>query len=141
MTINIATLAWILIALHSGSVVFMAFVLRRQHSLFSYDVTLDDSRYEADDIKRIKRFRMGLFLLSCVVLLGNVVPIAIDFYTIITNNATGRPSHVHTTSFLYAISNALTALASAYLISTLYRIARGVNDPNELVEKDLNRKQ
>lgn len=140
MTINIATLAWILIALHSGSVIFMAFVLRRQFKLFRYDVTYNDSRFEAVDIHRIKRFRMGLFLLSCVVLLGNVIPIAIDLVTIFATHSVNRPSQVHTISILYAVSNALTALISAYLISTLYRIARGVNDPNALIEKDLNRK-
>lgn len=140
MTINIATLAWILIVLHSGSVIFMTFVLRRQYKLFSHDVTYNDARFEPIDIKRIKRFRLGLFLLSCVVLLGNVVPIAIDAVTIFGGNSVNRPTHVHTISLLYAVSNALTALISAYLISTLYRIARGVNDPNALIEKDLNRK-
>lgn len=140
MTINIATLAWILVACHTGSVIFMSFVLRRQFKLFSHDVTYNDTRFEPVDIKRIKRFRMGLFLLSCVVLLGNAVPIAIDLITIFGGNAVNRPAHVHTISILYAVSNALTALISAYLISTLYRIARGVNDPNALIEKDLHRK-
>lgn len=140
MTIDIETLAWIVIALHSGSVLFMTFVLRRQYKLFSYDVTYDDSRFEEADIRRIKHFRMGLFLLSCVVLGGNVVPIAIDLLTIFGGNAVNRLSQVHTISILYAISNALTALISAYLISTLYKIARGVNDPNLLVEKHVNRK-
>jgi hypothetical protein len=142
MTISIQTLAWILAIMHAGSAIFMAFVIRRQFKLFSYNVTYDDSRFEEKDIHRIKRFRLGLFLLSCVVLLGNVVPIAIDALTIFGSSAaTGRPTHVHTISILYAISNALTALISAYLISTLYRIARGVNDPNALVEKDLNRRK
>lgn len=140
MTINIATLAWILVFLHSGSVIFMAFVLRRQYALFSHDVTYNDARFEEVDIHRIKRFRMGLFLLSCVVLLGNVIPITIDLVTILGGNAVNRPTHVHTISILYAVSNAITALVSAYLISTLYRIARGVNDPNALIEKDLNRR-
>lgn len=140
MTMNIEALAWILIFFHSGSVIFMSFVLRRQFKLFDYDVTYNDSRFEESDIKRIKHFRLGLFLLSCVVLLGNVIPITIDVITIFSNNAVNRPTHVHTISILYAVSNALTALISAYLISTLYRIARGVNDPNTLIEKDLNRK-
>lgn len=141
MTINISTLAWILIVCHSGSVIFMTFVLRRQYTLFSHDITYDDARFEQKDIGRIKRFRLGLFLLSCVVLLGNVVPIAIDAITILGDNSVGRPTHVHTISILYAVSNALTALISAYLISTLYRIARGVHDPEVLIEKDLNRNQ
>lgn len=137
MTINIQTLATILIVMHLGSSIFMGFVLKRQYSLFSHDITADDSKYEATDIKRIKRFRMGLFLLSCVVLLGNVVPIVIDLVTIIGNNSVNRTPHVHTISILYAVSNALTALISAYLISTLYRIAKSATDPNELIEKDL----
>lgn len=140
MTINIATLAWILIVCHSGSVIFMSFVLRRQYKLFSFDVTYNDSRFEEVDIHRIKRFRLGLFALSCVVLAGGIIPIAIDAVTIFGANSVNRPAHVHTISILYAISNALTALISAYLISTLYRIARGVNDPAVLIEKDLNRK-
>lgn len=140
MTINIATLAWILVVCHSGSVLFMSFVLRRQFKLFAHDVTYNDARFESIDIKRIKRFRLGLFLLSCVVLAGNVIPIAIDLLTIFGGNSVNRPSQVHTISIMYAVSNALTALISAYLISTLYRIARGVNDPDALIEKDLNRK-
>lgn len=140
MTINIATLAWILIFCHTGSVIFMSFVLRRQYKLFSHDITYNDERFEAGDISRIKRFRLGLFLLSCVVLLGNVIPIAIDAITIFGGNSVNRPSQVHTISIMYAVSNALTALISAYLISTLYRIARGVHDPEALIEKDLNRK-
>jgi hypothetical protein len=139
MTIDIQTLATILIIMHSGSAVFMGFVLKRQYKLFSHDITLDDTRYEAGDINRIKRFRLGLFLLSSVVLLGNVVPIVIDLITILGDNAVNRAPQVHTVSILYAVSNALTALISAYLISTLYRIAKGVNDPNELVQKDLQR--
>lgn len=138
MTIDIQTLATILIVMHSGSAVFMGFVLKRQYRLFSHDITLDDTKYEAGDIHRIKRFRLGLFSLSAVVLLGNVVPIVIDGLTIISDNAGSRPAHVHTISILYAVSNAMTALISAYLISTLYRIAKGANDPDELIQKDLN---
>lgn len=140
MTINIQTLATILILCHIGSAIFMGFVLRRQYKLFSHDITYNDERFETKDISRIKRFRLRLFLLSCVVLLGNMIPIAIDAITLIGNNSVGRTPQVHTISILYAASNALTALISAYLISTLYRIARGVNDPNALIEKDLNRK-
>lgn len=141
MTINIQTLAMILIVMHIGSAIFMSFVLKRQYKLFSHDITLDDSKYDQHDIARIKRFRMGLFVLSCVVLLGNVVPILIDAVTIISNNPGNRPHHVHAISILYALSNAITAFISAYLISTLYRIAKGAHDPNELIEKDLNSRQ
>ncbi|MES2367796.1 MAG: hypothetical protein V4563_18105 [Pseudomonadota bacterium] len=138
MTIPIQELAAGLMALHLGSDAFMVAVLRQQHKLFAQPITLHDDRYEVEDIRKIKNFRIRLFSLSLVILLGNTIPILIDGLTLISSN-TGRPNHVHTISILYALSNALTAIISAYLISTLYRIARGANDPNELVEKEVQK--
>lgn len=138
MTIPIQELAAGLMILHIGSDCFMVAVLRRQHGLFSQPITLHDDRYEESDIRKIKNFRLRLFTLSLVILAGNTIPILIDGLTLFSNN-TGRPHTVHAISILYAVSNALTAIISAYLISTLYRIARGANDPNELVEREVQK--
>lgn len=140
MTISIETLALILMLAHLASDVFMARVLYRQWGLFK--ITYDDYGIPQNITRDIKRFRMTLFVLSCIVFAGNTVPIIIDAVTFFASNPLNRNPTVPLISLLYAVSNALTALISAYLIFTLYRIAKGTDDPNELVEKDIvNRKK
>lgn len=135
MTISIETLALILMFAHSASAIYMSFVLRRQYGLFkvNYDDLGIDQKLAAD----IKGFRVTMFVLSCIVFAGNIIPIVIDGITVFTENSLHRNPHVPLISLMYAVSNALTALISAYLIYTLYRIAKGSTDPNELIEKDI----
>jgi hypothetical protein len=141
MTISIQTLAIILIFAHIGSDSFMAVVLKRQYRLFSRAITNDDNLYRDDDIKKIKNFRFRLFLLSSVIFAGNTIPIIIDGITIFGHNSLHRNPHVPLISLAYAVSNAVTALVSAYLISTLYHIAQSANDPDELIEKNVTDRQ
>lgn len=141
MTISIQTLAIILILAHIGSDIFMAVVLNKQYRLFSRAITPDDSLYQDGDINKIKNFRFRLFLLSAVIFAGNTIPILIDGITIFTNNSLDRNPTVPLISLLYAVSNAITALVSAYLISTLYRIAQSANDPDALIEKNVSDRQ
>jgi hypothetical protein len=138
MTISIQTLAAILILAHIGSGIFMTVVISKQYRLFSRSITPDDALYQDNDIKKIKNFRLRLFLLSGVILGGNTIPILIDGITIFSHNALHRNPHVPLISIAYAASNALTALVSAYLINTLYRIAQSANDPDELIEKNIS---
>lgn len=135
MTISIETLALILMIAHSASAVFMTRVLYRQWGLFK--IKYDDLDIEKSITHDIKRFRLTLFVLSCIVFAGNIIPIVIDGITLFGDNSLHRNPTVPLISLLYAVSNALTALISAYLIYTLYRIAKGTDDPNELIEKDI----
>lgn len=135
MTISIETLALILMIAHSASAVFMARVLLRQWGLFK--IRYDDLGIEQNLIRDIKGFRITLFVLSCIVFAGNIIPIVIDGITLFGGNSLHRNPTVPLISLMYAVSNALTALISAYLIYTLYRIAKGSDDPNELIEKDI----
>lgn len=135
MTISIQVLALILMLVHIVSDIFMARVLYRQWGLFK--VNYDDFGIAESELRDIKRFRVTLFTLSCIVFAGNVVPIIIDTITVLTDNSLHRNADVPIISLAYAVSNALTALISAYLIFTLYRIAKGSDNPNELLEKDI----
>lgn len=139
MTISIETLALILMLAHLAAAIFMARVLHRQWGLFKIPY---DTSIEPKLVKELKRFRAILFSLSVIVFAGNIIPILIDGVTFFYHNPLDRNPTVPVISLAYAVSNALTALISAYLIFTLYRIAKGSNDPNELVEKDIvNRKK
>lgn len=135
MTISIETLAFILMIAHSGSAVFMTRVLIRQYGLFK--VRYDDLGIEKSLTNDIKRFRLTMFVLSCIVFAGNIIPIVIDGITLFGDNSLHRNPTVPLISLLYAVSNALTALISAYLIYTLYRLAKGSVDQNDLIEKDI----
>lgn len=135
MTITIQALAAILMVGHLASDAFMAMVLKRQWGLFK--VRYDELGVGEALTRDIKRFRVTLFILSCIVFAGNTIPIIIDGITLFGDNALHRNPHVPLISLLYAVSNALTALISAYLIYTLYRIAKGSDDQNALIEKDI----
>ena len=124
MNIPIEILALILLLIHSGSVVYMINVIRKQWALMKLppdvSVLIDPT---SEQIEEVKYFRRVLFVLSLVILIGNLIPIFVDLATIIFNNPTGRPDHVKIISLMYALSNALTELISAYLINLLYRLS------------------
>lgn len=117
MKIPIELLALILLVLHLGSVVYIGGVLRKQWRLLKVPI-----------YPEIKRFRRVLFTLSAIILIGNAIPIFVDLVTILTNNSLGRTPSVKPISFAYAMSNALTALVSAYLIHTLYKLAASTKE-------------
>jgi len=98
-------------------VVFIYGVIRKQWALMKLPVE-----------NEIRHFRWVLFLLSVAILIGNIIPIFVDTLTILFNNPTGRPPQVRPISVMYALSNALTALISAYLIHTLYKLAADTKD-------------
>lgn len=138
-SISIQSLAIILMVAHVIADIFMGRVLFRQYGLFA--VKFDDLGVENRLSQDIKNFRRTLFTLSVIVFAGNIVPVVVDAITVFSDNALHRNPEVPLISIIYAVSNALVAIISAYLIFTLYRIAKASNDPNELVEKTLESRQ
>jgi uncharacterized BrkB/YihY/UPF0761 family membrane protein len=102
--------AFTLLITHLASMVFIFNVLKRQWRLMKQPIP-----------SYVKRYRYTLFILSLVIFAGNIVPIIIDALTLFIE--VGRPDTVKLVSLLYAYSNAITAVVSAYLIWTLYRLA------------------
>lgn len=73
--------------------------------------------------------RLILFLLSAVLLFGNVIPVIIDFTTAV--GAVERSTSVlNQISLLYSFSNAMTSLGSAVLVWLMYKlIAISLGEP------------
>lgn len=126
MTVSIQSLALILALLHIGSVFFISFVIRRQLGLFKIETP-----------EYLKHFRRVLFTLSVIILIGNIIPIVVDLLTLFVE--TGRPHQLRVVSVLYALSNAITALVSAYLIWRLYRLAADTKEMTDFTAKTLKK--
>lgn len=129
--ISIQIIAFILLIARLVSVGFIVSVLLTQVKQLGkpidFSLTPNLSKYQEKNIYRIRRV---LFALSVIILLGNLVPIAIDWVTLISDNSLGRTANVKPISVMYAFSNALTAMFSATMIWTLYRLA-GIGDQND----------
>lgn len=123
--ISIKILAMLLLVFRIASDVFIFSVLRKQWALLK--VKIDPE---------LRNFRRVLFYLSLAVFLGNIIPIIIDGLTVVYGNM-NRPQHVAPISILYALSNASTALISAFLIWLLYRLASNTHDITEYTEQHL----
>jgi hypothetical protein len=119
--LSIHILAAILLAAHLGSGFYIGNVLRKQFQLLRLPIDA-----------QLKSFRLVLLLLSITIFVGNFIPILVDAPTAL-GQTLGRPEHVKIISILYAVSNALTQLISAYMIHTLYRLAAA--DPEEQGER------
>ena len=126
--LSIKILAVCLLSLHAISSIYIYGVLRKQVALLKAPIT-----------PALKHFRYVLLSLSVVIFIGNIVPIVIDGLTLFVN--TGRPANLRIVSILYAFSNALTALVSAYLIHTLYRLAANEHDISEFSDSQLTDEQ
>lgn len=98
-------------------------VLRIQHRLLRYPAV--DERGVID--KEVMHFRKILHRMTWVVLLGQVTPIIIDSFGAFAPHLS-PPWLI----FVYAISNAFTALTAAVLIWRLYQLAVNVKEVNEL---------
>lgn len=108
--IPIEIIALILLLMRIGSGVFILIVMKKQWELLKVPIE-----------PHLMRFRMVLFALSLAIFIGNIIPVIIDAATLFFD--TTRPPFLSVTSVSYAMSNAITALLSAYFIHTLYRIA------------------
>lgn len=123
MTLDIQTIALFLLIARVISVIFIVSVLVRQAKLFGKSIDFSVIPYLTKlQRKSVYRIRTVLFFLSLIILLGNLVPIVIDYITLFSNNL-GRPSNLRAISIAYAFSNALTAMFSAIMIWTLYKLA------------------
>lgn len=118
---DIQTLASILVTLHIVSGIFIGMVLKRQWGLFKH--AIEDG---------LSAYRKVFFTLSLIIFLGNLNPIVIDVKTILTGPG-GRPAHVSAISISYAVSNALVAVISSFLVYMLYRMA---SDWADKLDKD-----
>lgn len=120
--VDIETIALLLLIGRLISVTFILLVLHRQYRLFGtqidFELVPNLTKYQRRNVYRIRRI---LFALSVIIFLGNLIPIAIDALTLFVE--TGRPAILRPVSVMYAFSNSLTAMFSAIMIWTLYKIA------------------
>lgn len=113
---DIKQLALLMLAGHMVSVIFMLLVIKTQWGLFKKIIEED-----------LKPFRNRLYTLSVLILIGNLIPIAIDLLTLFF--PLPRPLSVSPVSVFYALSNAyLAAAAPAIAIWTIYRMAKESHD-------------
>lgn len=130
MTLDIQTIALYLLLARIISVIFIVSVILKQVKLFGkkidFSLVPSLSKLQQTSVYRIRRV---LFILSVVILLGNLVPIVIDWITLFNDNL-GRPNAIKTISIAYAFSNATTAMFSAIMIWTLYKLA-GIGSTKE----------
>lgn len=123
MTLDIQTIALILLIARVISVVFIISVLLQQIKLFGKPIDFEAVPYLTKlQRKSVYRIRTVLFCLSVVILLGNLVPVVIDYITLF-GDSLGRPTSLRPISIAYGFSNALTAMFSAIMIWTLYKLA------------------
>lgn len=130
--ISIQIIAFILLIARLISVFFIVKVLITQARQFGREIDFslvpNLSKFQQKNIYRIRRV---LFALAVIILIGNFIPIVIDYITLITDNSLGRTANVKPISIAYAFSNAITAMLSAIMIWTLYKLA-GISDlPND----------
>lgn len=126
--ISIQAIAFILLIARLISIGFILAVLIKQAKQFGREIDFRLAPYLTKFERRnVYRLRTALFLLAIIIFIGNLVPIAIDYITLITDNSLGRTANVRSISIAYAFSNALTAMFSAVMIWALYKIA-GVTD-------------
>ena len=111
---NIRTLSAVLLVGQILSVGFIFRVLQLQYGLFK-------TRIQSD----LLLVRRTLFFLALVILLGNVIPLMLDIFTVFDNLRRGV-STVNLAGIFYTISNTLTLTVSAILIWQLYRMAAKV---------------
>ena len=131
MVVNIVTLAAVLLVAHIASSIFISSVILRQWRLLKLPIKGIDS-FSDEQRKQITNFRVVMFTLSLMILIGNFAPVLIDLVTILSNNTlTTRNPTVKPISLIYAISNAFTLFISAYLVWKLYRLSDVRNLPKE----------
>lgn len=113
---DIKTLAIIMLIGHVISMGFMISVIGTQWDLFKKIIS-----------ESVRNFRRVLFVLSILVLAGNLIPIIIDLLTLVIQLP--RPLAVSPLSAFYAVSNAyLAAAAPAAAIWVLYLMAKRSHD-------------
>ena len=108
MEYDINSISLVLFFLHLIASLFMISVIRKQLGLFKKYIDPE-----------LRGFRMILFSLSVAVLIGNFVPLTIDFINAINPAVDEVPFG----RVLYITANAIIAVVSAGLIWSMYRQA------------------
>lgn len=134
--VSIQLIAIFLLIIRILSCVYIFQVIRKQWQLLRVPIKHAE-RMPVRYVRQLTRFRALLFFLSTVILVGNVIPVVIDFVTI-AGADTGRPIGLENISIIYAFSNALTSLASSITISQLYRLAAQDEDITEYALQHLD---
>lgn len=129
--VSLQLIAFFLLIARLISVTFIVIVLRLQWRLFKteIDFTLVPNLTKLQK-QKVYRVRKVLFCLSCIIFLGNMVPIVIDTITLF-DNTLGRPSNLRAISIMYAFSNAFTAMFSVIMIWALYKLSGLTTHDNE----------
>lgn len=128
---DIKAVALILLLGRLVSFGFMLLVVKRQRALSKLPINPE-----------LVPLRKTLNRLSIVVLVGNLIPIAIDILTILAANSLEREDSPSVVGVMYGFSNCITSAVSAFLIWTLYKQAeKTVLLVDEATEKALNKKK
>ena len=121
--LDIKTLALVLLIGRIIAVTFIILVLIKQWRLIR--LPLDERTTQFFNAKDVLQFRVVFFVIGCIILAINFVPILIDTITFFADNVLGRNPKVPPISAAYALSNSFgTAILSAF-VWLLYRLAEG----------------
>lgn len=134
--VSLQIIAAFLLLARAGSDIFIGIVLKKQWRLLRSPIK-NSHRFPESYVRKLRRFRIVLFSLSVVIFFSNIVPIVIDLISVL-GYSQGRPGSLRLISVLYAFSNALGSLFSAYLINTLYRLAAQEDDITEYTTQHIN---
>lgn len=117
MTIQIV--AFILLALRALTIAFTLSVLKQQYRLFK--MTIDSG---------LVQFRVAMFSLTMVFLVGSVIPVMVDIYYGLINT----DANWNLVLVAYALSNSLSFLASSVLLWKIYQIVGAGLRQEQLLE-------
>ena len=96
---------------------FIFKVIREQRRLFKYRI----------ENRIIRRFRYALFAISVVIVVMGLIPIGINLYTLLVDNA-GRPHTVSLVSLVYSLGVHIQSLLLSYLLWQIYKLAAEASD-------------
>lgn len=116
--VDIKTLAGILLAERLISTVFILIVINKQRKLFKLPIL----GVTLESLPKAIWARRALFALAFIVLVGNFIPIVIDYLTI-ANGLSGRTTNPSNIGIAYAVSNATTSVFFSLLVWGIYKLA------------------
>lgn len=134
MIISLAVYVPILLAISALSMYFIFGVLIKQIRLMRRPFELAD---QYDDITRIilVRFRRVLLIISLVIIIMGMIPIAINLLTLFFD--TGRPKVIKPISLVYSLGVHIQGLLLSYLVSRLYRLASNEKEMTDFTQHHL----
>lgn len=111
-SVDIKTLALILLLGRLIAAYFMVSVVKRQYALSKLPIEPE-----------LKPFRNTLNYLATAILTGIIIFIVIDVLTIATTDSLNRGPRPAVAGIIYTVLNCIVSIVSAYLIWTMYRQA------------------